>query len=74
MDGACIQFSKLASKFSELVMSARKSRASAKFTLNDKPRHSSKAAPLMLKLVSRLKMFSGYASSVHMLDMARANA
>ena len=74
VDGACIQFSKLASKFSELVMSARKSRASAKFTLNDKPRHSSKAAPLMLKLVSRLKMFSGYASSVHMLDLARVNA
>ena len=55
-------------------MSARKSRASAKFTLNDKPRHSSKAAPLMLKLFSRLKMFSGYASSVHMLDLARVNA
>ena len=74
VDGGRIQFSKLASKFSGLVMSARKSRASAKFTLNDKPRHPPKAAPLMLKLFSRLKMFSDYASSVHMLDLARVDA
>jgi hypothetical protein len=72
--GGLVKFSKLCSTLTRLVMSARKSVASEKFTVNNKPPGSSRAAPLVLKLFSRLKRFSGYASSVHMLDMARANA
>ena len=72
--GGLVKFSKLCSTLTGLVISARKSVASEKFTVNNKPPGSSRAAPLVLKLFSRLKRFSGYASSVHMLDMARAKA
>ena len=72
--GGLVKFAKLCSTLIGLVMSARRSVASEKFTVNNKPPGSSRTAPLVLKLFSRLTRFSGYVSSVHMLDMARANA
>ena len=71
---ACIKFSKLKGTLSGLIMTARKRDASAKYTANVSPPSSSRAAPLMSRLFNKLKRFTGYASSVHMLDMARANA
>ena len=73
-DGTLVKFARLHSRITELMLSARKACASLKYTLNDNHAHTHRAAPLMTKLFSRLKLFSGRASSVHMLDLARANA
>jgi len=73
-NGSTISFTHLNSTLTSLVMADRIAKASPKFTVNEKPANSGKASLLISKLFSRLKLFSSNASSVHMLDLARANA